>query len=299
MWMNILNLSQIYKLKLTHNQSKMLINLKGNLIDLSKPKIMGILNITPDSFYEGSRFMDLSKVLAQVEKMLSAGATFLDVGGHSTRPGATPVSEEEELKRVLPVVEGIMHNFPEALISIDTFRSSIASECVKAGAVMVNDVSGGDLDDKMFETIVGLNVPYVLMHSRGTPETMNRLTDYQDLVTDVLDELQKKIYRLRQLGQKDIIIDLGFGFAKTADQNYVLLNHLEDFRLLDCPMLVGVSRKSMIWRKLNISPNDSLNGTTVLNTVALMKGANILRVHDVKEAMEVMTLLSYMSNFPV
>ena len=297
--MNILNLSQIYKLKLTHNQSKMLINLKGNLIDLSKPKIMGILNITPDSFYEGSRFMDLSKVLAQVEKMLSAGATFLDVGGHSTRPGATPVSEEEELKRVLPVVEGIMHNFPEALISIDTFRSSIASECVKAGAVMVNDVSGGDLDDKMFETIVDLNVPYVLMHSRGTPETMNQLTDYQDLVTDVLDELQKKIYRLRQLGQKDIIIDLGFGFAKTADQNYVLLNHLEDFRLLDCPMLVGVSRKSMIWRKLNISPNDSLNGTTVLNTVALMKGANILRVHDVKEAMEVMTLLSYMSNFPV
>ena len=172
----------------------MLINTKGNLIDLSKPKIMGILNITPDSFYEGSRFMDLSKVLTQAEKMLLAGATFLDIGGHSTRPGATPVSEEEELKRVLPVVEGIIHNFPEALISIDTFRASIASECVQAGAVMINDVSGGDLDDKMFQTVVDLNIPYVLMHSRGTPETMTQLTDYQDLVTDIIDELQQKIY---------------------------------------------------------------------------------------------------------
>jgi dihydropteroate synthase len=273
----------------------MLINLKQILLDLTKPRIMGILNITPDSFYEGSRFTDLSKVLAQAEKMLSAGATFLDIGGHSTRPGASPVSEEEELKRVLPVVEAIIHNFPEALISIDTFRASVASACVKAGAVMINDVSGGDLDDKMFETVVDLNVPYVLMHSRGTPETMTHLTDYQDLVTDVMDELQRKIYRLRQLGQKDIIIDLGFGFAKTADQNYVLLNHLEDFRLLDCPMLVGVSRKSMIWRKLDISPNDSLNGTTVLNTVALMKGANILRVHDVQEAMEAVRLISILN----
>jgi dihydropteroate synthase len=269
----------------------MLINLKQTLLDLTKPSIMGILNITPDSFYEGSRFTDLSKILIQTEKMLSAGATFLDIGGHSTRPGATPVSEDEELKRVLPVVEAIIHNFPEAFISIDTFRAPIAQQCVEAGAVMVNDVSGGTLDDKMFETVAKLNVPYVLMHSRGTPETMNQMTDYQDLVTDVLDDLQRKIYQLRQLGQKDIIIDLGFGFAKTADQNYVLLNHLEDFRLLDCPMLVGVSRKSMIWRKLNISPNDSLNGTTVLNTVALMKGANILRVHDVQEAMEAVFLV--------
>jgi dihydropteroate synthase len=274
----------------------MLINLKQTLLDLTKPRIMGILNITPDSFYEGSRFTDLSKILAQTEKMLSAGATFLDIGGHSTRPGATPVSEDEELKRVLPVVEAIIHNFPEALISIDTFRASVAQQCVEAGAVMVNDVSGGILDDKMFETVAKLNVPYVLMHSRGTPETMNQLTDYQDLVTDVLDDLQRKIYQLRQLGQKDIIIDLGFGFAKTADQNYVLLNHLEDFRLLDCAMLVGVSRKSMIWRKLNISPNDSLNGTTVLNTVALMKGANILRVHDVQEAVEVVKLMEFLSS---
>jgi dihydropteroate synthase len=274
----------------------MLINLKQTLLDLTKPRIMGILNITPDSFYEGSRFTDLSKILAQTEKMLSAGATFLDIGGHSTRPGATPVSEDEELKRVLPVVEAIIHNFPEAFISIDTFRASVAQQCVEAGAVMVNDVSGGTLDDKMFETVAKLNIPYVLMHSRGTPETMNQMTDYQDLVTDVLDDLQRKIYQLRQLGQKDIIIDLGFGFAKTADQNYVLLTHLEDFKLLDCAMLVGVSRKSMIWRKLNISPNDSLNGTTVLNTVALMKGANILRVHDVQEAMEVVKLMTILSS---
>jgi dihydropteroate synthase len=270
----------------------MLINLKQTLLDLSKPRIMGILNITPDSFYEGNRFTDLSKVLDRAEKMLSEGATFLDIGGHSTRPGASPVSEEEELNRVLPVVEAIMQKFPEALISIDTFRSSVAQKCVEAGAVIINDVSGGILDDKMFETVASLGVPYVLMHSRGTPETMTQMTHYDDLITDILDDLQKKVYQLRQLGQKDIIIDLGFGFAKTADQNYVLLKHLEDFRLLDCPMLVGVSRKSMIWRKLNISPNDSLNGSTVLNTVALMKGANILRVHDVKEAMEAVFLTS-------
>ncbi len=269
----------------------MLINLNQTLLDLTKPRIMGILNITPDSFYEGSRFTDLSKILTQTEKMLSAGATFLDIGGHSTRPGATPVSEDEELKRVLPVVEAIIQNFPEALISIDTFRSTVAQQCVEAGGAMVNDVSGGTLDHKMFETVAKLNVPYVLMHMRGTVETMMQMTHYDDLVTDVLDDLQRKIYQLRQFGQKDIIVDLGFGFAKTADQNYVLLNHLEDFKLLDCPMLVGVSRKSMIWRKLNITPKDSLNGSTVLNTVALMKGANILRVHDVKEAVEAVFLV--------
>jgi len=272
----------------------MLINLKQTLLDLAKPRIMGILNITPDSFYEGSRFTDLSKILTQSEKMLSAGATFLDIGGHSTRPGASPVSEDEEFKRVLPVVEAIIHHFPEALISIDTFRSTVAQQCVEAGAAMVNDVSGGTLDAKMFETVAKLNVPYVLMHMRGTVETMTQMTHYDDLVTDVLDDLQRKIYQLRQLGQKDIIVDLGFGFAKTADQNYVLLNHLEDFKLLDCPMLVGVSRKSMIWRKLNISPKDSLNGSTVLNTVALMKGAKILRVHDVKEAFEAVTLIEFL-----
>ncbi|MEA5260675.1 dihydropteroate synthase [Arcicella aquatica] len=256
---------------------------------------MGILNITPDSFYANSRYDDLSKVLIQVEKMLSAGATFLDIGGHSTRPGARPVGEEEELSRVLPVVEIIIKHFPEALISIDTFRAGVALKCVEAGAIMVNDIAGGLLDDKMFETVANLNVPYILMHSRGTPETMQQMTDYDDLVMDVLDDLQQKVFQLRQLGQKDIIIDLGFGFAKTINQNYILLNHLRDFEVMECPMLVGVSRKSMIWRTLDISPNDALNATTVLNTIALTKGANILRVHDVKEAIEAVKLVDMLS----
>lgn len=272
------------------------INCNGLLMDLSVPKIMGILNITPDSFYAASRYDDVSKVLIQAEKMLKAGATFLDIGGHSTRPGATPVSEVEELNRVLPVTEAILKEFPTTLISIDTFRASVARECVKAGAIMVNDVSGGLLDATMFETVASLNVPYVLMHSRGTPETMQKMTDYDNVVVDVLDDLQQKVYQLRELGQKDIIIDLGFGFAKTADQNYTLLNELEAFKLMGCPMLVGVSRKSMIWRKLNISPDDSLNGTTVLNTVAILKGANILRVHDVAEAVEAVQLVKFLTN---
>jgi dihydropteroate synthase len=272
----------------------MIINCKGKLIDLSTPRIMGILNITPDSFYANSRYDDLSKVLAQVEKMLLAGATFLDIGGHSTRPGATPVSEEEEIARVLPVVKAILQRFPEALISIDTFRAEVAFKCVEAGAIMINDVSGGILDDKMFDTVAKLNVPYVLMHSRGTPETMQQMTHYDNLIVDVLDDLQQKVFQLRELGLKDIIVDLGFGFAKTAEQNFTLLNHLRDFEVMNCPMLVGVSRKSMIWRKLNISANDSLNGTTVLNTVALMKGANIIRVHDVHEAMETVKLISFL-----
>jgi dihydropteroate synthase len=269
------------------------INCKGKLIDLSIPKLMGILNITPDSFYEGSRFMELDKILAQTEKMLNEGASFLDIGGHSTRPGASPVSEEEEKKRVLPTIEGILKHFPEVLISVDTFRASIAKESIEIGAVIVNDVSGGDLDDKMFETVAKLEVPYVLMHSRGTPETMLQMTQYDDLVVDILDDLQKKVYQLRQLGQKDIIVDLGFGFAKNIEQNYQLINHLEDFSIMELPILVGVSRKSMIWRKLDISSKDSLNGTTALNTIALMKGAKILRVHDVKEAMEAVKIFEY------
>jgi dihydropteroate synthase len=269
------------------------INCKGKLIDLTVPRLMGILNITPDSFYEGSRFMELDKILAQTEKMLSDGATFLDIGGHSTRPGATPVSEEEEKKRVLPTIEVILKHFPEALISVDTFRVSIAQDSIELGAVMVNDVSGGDLDAKMFETVAKLNVPYVLMHSRGTPETMLQMTQYDDLIVDILDDLQQKVSKIRQLGQTDIIIDLGFGFAKNIEQNYQLINHLEDFIIMDLPILVGVSRKSMIWKKLNISSKDSLNGTTALNTIALMKGAKILRVHEVKEAMEALKIFQW------
>ncbi|MGX7689833.1 dihydropteroate synthase [Flectobacillus roseus] len=269
-----------------------LINCRGKLIDLAQPRVMGILNITPDSFFERSRVHTETEILNQAEKMLSAGATFLDLGGHSTRPGATPVSEEEEIKRVLPATEIILKYFPEALISIDTFRSNVAKACVEAGAVIVNDVSGGLLDDKMYETVASFgDVPYILMHMRGTIETMTQLTQYDNLVLEVLDELQQKVAQLRTFNQRDIILDLGFGFAKNLDQNYELLNHLPDFEVMNLPMLVGVSRKSMIWRKLDILAAEALNGTTALNVVALMKGANILRVHDVKEAIETISLI--------
>ncbi|NBB26705.1 dihydropteroate synthase [Cellulophaga sp. BC115SP] len=269
-----------------------LINCRGKLIDLAQPRVMGILNITPDSFFERSRVHTVEEILKQAEKMLSSGATFLDLGGHSTRPGAMPVSEEEEIKRVLPATEVILKHFPEALISIDTFRSNVAKACVEAGAVIVNDVSGGLLDDKMYETVASFgDVPYILMHMRGTIETMTQLTHYNNLVLDVLDDLQQKVAKLRAFNQRDIILDLGFGFAKNLDQNYELLNHLPDFEVMNLPMLVGVSRKSMIWRKLDILASEALNGTTALNAVALMKGANILRVHDVKEAIETISLI--------
>lgn len=270
---------------------KKTLNIAGKLLDLSTPHVMGILNITPDSFFSGSRVLQVEDAYKKAEKMLSEGVTMLDLGGHSTRPGADAVSVEEELKRVLPVVEMIRKRFPEAIISIDTFRSSVARQAVEAGAHIINDIAGGNLDPLMFETVAELNVPYILMHSRGTPQTMKELNQYDDLVTDVLRELQSKIYQLRQLGVKDIMADMGFGFAKNADQNYILLRELQAFKALDVPLLIGVSRKSMIWRKLNISPEQSLNGTTVLNTVALLNGASILRVHDVKEAVEAVKLV--------
>lgn len=270
---------------------KKTLNIAGKLLDLSTPQVMGILNITPDSFFSGSRVLQVEDAYKKAEKMLSEGVTMLDLGGHSTRPGADAVSVEEELKRVLPVVEMIRKRFAEAIISIDTFRSSVARQAVEAGAHIINDIAGGNLDPLMFETVAELNVPYILMHSRGTPQTMKELNQYDDLVTDVLRELQSKIYQLRQLGVKDIVADMGFGFAKNADQNYILLRELQAFKALDVPLLIGVSRKSMIWRKLNISPEQSLNGTTVLNTVALLNGASILRVHDVKEAVEVVKLI--------
>ena len=278
----------------------MLINCKGKLINLSeKPLIMGILNITPDSFFDGSRVQSEVDILVKAEKMLSEGATFLDVGGHSTRPGAEGLSQQQEADRVLPAIESIVKRFPEALISIDTFRASVAKQAIEAGACMVNDIAGGNLDETMFETVASLHVPYVLMHSRGTPQTMAQLTHYNDLVLDILGEIQVKIHQLRQFGQKDIMIDLGFGFAKTADQNYQLINHLKDFDILNCPMLVGVSRKSMIWRKLNITANQALNATTALNSIALMQGANILRVHDVHEAAEAIQIFQLVKGDPL
>lgn len=270
---------------------KKTLNIAGKLLDLSTPQVMGILNVTPDSFFSGSRVLQIEDAYKKADKMLSEGASMLDIGGHSTRPGADAVSEEEELNRVLPVVEMLRKRFPEAIISIDTFRASVARKSIEAGAHIINDIAGGNLDPLMFETVAELNVPYILMHSRGTPQTMKELNQYDDLVTDVLRELQAKIYQLRQLGVKDIVADMGFGFAKNADQNYVLLRELRAFEALEVPLLVGVSRKSMIWRKLEITPEQSLNATTALNMVALLNGANILRVHDVKEAIEVVKLI--------
>lgn len=270
---------------------KKTLNIAGKLLDLSTPQVMGILNVTPDSFFSGSRVLQIEDAYKKADKMLSEGASMLDIGGHSTRPGADAVSEEEELNRVLPVVEMLRKRFPEAIISIDSFRASVARKSIEAGAHIINDIAGGNLDPLMFETVAELNVPYILMHSRGTPQTMKELNQYDDLVTDVLRELQAKIYQLRQLGVKDIVADMGFGFAKNADQNYVLLRELQAFEALGVPLLVGVSRKSMIWRKLDITPDQSLNGTTALNTVAILNGANILRVHDVKEAIEVIKLV--------
>lgn len=267
---------------------------KGKLIDLSEPKVMGILNITPDSFYDGGKFTEETKILKQVEKMLEEGATFIDIGGCSTRPGAKDISEEEEKKRVLPAIEAILINFPQIIISVDTFRSSIAKIAVEAGAAMVNDISGGSLDKKMPEVVASLQVPYILMHMQGTPQTMASLANYENLLKEMIDYFHQKINVFQALGVKDIIIDPGFGFAKTIDHNFELLRKLEYLRILEKPMLVGLSRKSTIWKSLAIKPEEALNGTTSLNTVALLKGASILRVHDVKEAVEVVKLIKLM-----
>jgi dihydropteroate synthase len=267
------------------------LNTDGRLIDLSQPRVMGILNVTPDSFYDGKKFNDEKAILSQVEKMLSEGADFIDVGGYSTRPGAEEISVKEELGRVLPTIKSIIKNFPEAVISIDTFRSSVAVEAVEAGAAIVNDISGGELDEKMFSTIASLQVPYILMHTRGTPQTMTHLTKYDNLIKDLLDYFHSKIFQLQLLGVKDIIIDPGFGFAKTVDQNFEILNKLDQFQILGKPILAGISRKSMIWKPLKVNPDKALNGTTALNAIALLKGVSILRVHDVREANETTTLI--------
>ncbi|WP_128543658.1 dihydropteroate synthase [Larkinella soli] len=278
--------------------TKKTLNLRGKILDLTVPKVMGILNITPDSFYAGSRTFSVESAVEQAGRMLSEGATFLDLGGYSTRPGAGPVSPEEEADRVLPVIEAIRRGFPEAWISVDTFRAPVARQAVEAGAVMINDVSGGSLDPGMFATVAALDVPYVLMHMRGTPQTMTALTDYHDLIPDILLELQNRVSALEQLGLKDIVVDPGFGFAKTARQNFELLNGLEAFRMFGSPLLVGLSRKSSIWRTLGITAEEALNGTTVLNTLALTKGADLLRVHDVREAVEAITLLTACQALP-
>lgn len=253
---------------------------------------MGILNVTPDSFFSQSRVpaTHSAQILARARDLVAGGAAILDIGGYSTRPGAPAVEKEEELGRVLPAIQAIRENIPEAFISIDTFRAEVAGAAVRAGAHIVNDVSGGDLDPGMFETVARLKVPYILMHMRGTPETMNQLTHYTDVTADILSELRRKLAGLRSLGVADIIIDPGFGFAKTAGQNFELLARLDAFHKLGCPVLAGLSRKSAITKTLGVTPEKALNGTTVLNTIALMKGAHLLRVHDPAEAREAVIL---------
>ncbi|WP_298550918.1 dihydropteroate synthase [uncultured Algibacter sp.] len=268
----------------------MTINCKGKLIDLSSPKVMGILNITPDSFYDGGAHKNEAEVLKHVEQMLNEGAAFIDVGAYSSRPNADHVSEANELKRILPIVELILKEFPETLLSIDTFRSKVAKQCIEAGACLINDISAGLLDKNMLQTIADLYVPYIMMHMRGTPQTMQQLTEYDDLVKDVLFYFSERIAAAKALGIVDIIIDPGFGFAKNLEQNFELLNKLELFKMIEKPLLIGVSRKSMIYKTLDTSAKDALNGTSVLNTVVLQKGASILRVHDVKEAIECIKL---------
>jgi dihydropteroate synthase len=271
--------------------SKKTLNLRGSLLNLATPAVMGILNITPDSFYPGSRHNSTSgEVVQKAGTMLEQGARLLDVGGYSTRPGAADVSPQEELDRVLPVIEALNKAFPTAYLSIDTYRASVAEVAIKSGASLINDVSGGKLDENMFQTVARLGVPYILMHMRGTPQTMTQHTYYDNLVQDIVKELNGSLMELRSLGVADVIVDPGFGFAKTVAQNFELLHRLHYFQWLDVPLLVGVSRKSMIWRSLGGSASEALNGTTVLNTLALEGGADLLRVHDVKEAVETITL---------
>jgi len=269
----------------------MTINCKGALIDLTSPKVMGILNITPDSFYDGGIHSKEHDILIHVEHMLNEGATFIDVGAYSSKPNANYVSEEEELARILPIVASILKRFPDILLSIDTFRAKVAKACVEIGAALINDISAGKLDDAMLPTIAELGVPYIMMHMRGTPQNMQTKTDYNNLTKDILFYFSERLAKARNLGIVDLIVDPGFGFAKTKEQNFELLNDLELFKMLELPILVGVSRKSMIYKTLNNSPKEALNGTSVLNTIALQKGAHILRVHDVKEAVECIKLV--------
>ncbi|MEH6306129.1 dihydropteroate synthase [Olivibacter sp. CPCC 100613] len=266
-------------------------NVGGKLLDLHTPKIMGILNITPDSFFDGGKHSNLNSALEHGGKMLEEGADIIDIGAYSSRPGAREVSLQEELDRLIPIVEGLRKTYPGAILSIDTFRADVATEAIKSGAHMVNDIGGGNLDDRMFTTVAKLGVPYVLMHSRGTPETMQNNTGYQNLINDIILDLTKKIKALRLAGVKDIIVDPGFGFAKTLEQNYLLLSRISELKVLGLPILGALSRKSMIYKLLDGGPQEALNGTTVLNTILLINGVEIIRVHDVKEAVEVRKLV--------
>ncbi|HRV55675.1 MAG TPA: dihydropteroate synthase [Mangrovimonas sp.] len=270
----------------------MTINCKGQLIDLTVPKIMGILNVTPDSFFDGGQLKSDQDILSKVEKMRIHGATFIDLGGYGSRPDATNISGTEELQRVVPAVDLILKEFPDTLISIDTFRSKVAEETVAHGAAIVNDISAGKLDSNMLPTVAKLKVPYIMMHMKGTPQTMKSETHYDNLLKEILFYFSERLSEAKKLGIVDMIIDPGFGFAKTREQNFELLSKLELFKMIEKPLLAGISRKSFIYKTLDTSPDKALNGTSVLNTVALQKGATILRVHDVKEAAECIQLIS-------
>ena len=261
------------------------------LLDLSTPKIMGIVNTTPDSFYKNSRTNTLDSILLKTEKHLNEGADFIDIGGYSTRPGASEISLEEEMQRITEPIKQIKSNFPNCIISCDTFRSQVAQIAIDQGADIINDISGGELDKEMFNVIARNKTPYILMHSKGTPKNMQYQTEYKSIFKEMINYFSSKIEQLHELGLTELILDPGFGFAKTIEQNYEILDNLEDFYFLKYPMLVGISRKSMIYKKLNSTPEEALNGTTILNTIAIKKGANILRVHDVKEAKEIIQLL--------
>ena len=256
---------------------------------------MGVLNVTPDSFYDGGMYNNEKDILKQVDKMLIEGASFIDIGAYSSRPGADFISEELELQRIVPVVKSILKHFPETLISVDTFRSRVAESCIDSGAALINDISAGKLDHSMLQTVANLQVPYIMMHMRGNAQTMQQQTNYDDLVKDIIFYFSERIAAAHALGIIDIIIDPGFGFAKTLEQNYELLSKLELFKMIEKPLLVGVSRKSMIYKLLETTPENALNGTTALNSVALLKGGSILRVHDVKEAMECIKLVEMLS----
>lgn len=268
----------------------MTINCKGRLIDFEIPKVMGILNLTPDSFYDGGKFENETGMLRHVEKMLADGADFIDIGGYSSKPGAGPVSQDEELGRIIPAIAQILKHFPEVLLSVDTFRSEVARQSVMRGAAIVNDISAGNLDQNMMQAVAQLQVPYIMMHMRGNPTTMQKLTDYGDIVKEILFYFSDKIAKSRSLGINDLIVDPGFGFAKTLAQNFEIMQKLDLFTLTGLPLLAGVSRKSMVYNALGTSAEAALNGTTALNMLALTKGAKILRVHDVKEAVETVKL---------
>lgn len=270
---------------------KKTLNIKGMPYSLDSPRIMGVINITPDSFYAESRITGEKKILQSAGKMLEEGADFIDIGGYSSRPGASPVSADEERERVLPAIRSILHHFPEALISVDTFRSTIARQAYEEGVVMVNDISGGEMDKQMFETIADIGIPYILMHMVGDPQTMASRTHYSNLFKEITVYFSERVDKLNSFGVSDIILDPGFGFSKTLDQNYELLKNFTYFDIIGFPLLVGISRKSMISRVLDVQPSEALTGTIVLNTVSLIKKASILRVHDIKEAKQVIKLI--------